>query len=145
MDDMANIVMLVGSIVFAVLAILFIFLYVMGYRSNKAILDFIDGIEDKDKKTTNLKVSIEYLPEELTLFSPCPICGQPGHRVQWSNVSETGTYMQYNDEFTCKPFMSHECEFCGSQIHFDTNLPKDELVEWITQSCEIINNWNGKS
>ena len=97
------------------------------------------------RKIHNLKNSMKYLPEELTLFSPCPICGQNEHRIQWSNVSETGTYIQYDDEFTCKPFMTNECEYCGSQIHFDTNLPKDELIEWIIQSCKIINTWKGKS
>lgn len=142
MEAIVKMIIVFGGLIFVILVILS---SILDYRSTKAIVDSINGTKDKDKKTTNLKNSMEYLPEELTLFSPCPICGQPGHRVQWSNVSETGTYMQYNDEFTCKPFMSHECEFCGSQIHFDTNLPKDELVEWITQSCEIINNWNGKS
>lgn len=142
MEDILIMLMLFGSLVFVIFVIL---VAIMDYRSTKAMLAIIADIKNEDKKTTSLKVSMEYLPEELTLFSPCPICGQPGHRIQWSNVSETGTYMQYNDEFTCKPFMSHECEFCGSQIHFDTNLPKDELIEWITQSCEIINTWKGKS
>lgn len=144
MEAIVKMIIVFGGLIFVILVILS---SVLDYSSTKAIVDSINGIKDKDKdkKTTNLKIPMEYLPEELTLFSPCPICGQNEHRIQWSNVSETGTYMHYNDEFTCKPFMQHECEYCGSQIYFDTNLPKDELIEWITQSCEIINTWKGKS
>lgn len=84
---------------------------------------------------------INYLKEELTLFTPCPICGQTQWPIEWSNVSEDGSYICYEDDIPCKPFMNKECEQCGSQIHFSHCITKDELIAWVTKNCDFIKDW----
>ena len=82
-------------------------------------------------------MKIEYISEHNTLISPCPICGES--EVVWNNVSETGIYYSWGDEIPCTPFMSTECDVCSSQIHFDTNITKKQLVNWIKTSLKYIN------
>lgn len=86
---------------------------------------------------------INYLKEELTLFTPCPICGQTQWPIQWCNVSEDGAYVCYGDDIPCKPFMNKECEQCGSQIHFSHCITKDELIAWVTKNYDFIKDWEG--
>ena len=78
----------------------------------------------------------KYNSEKYTLSSPCPICGE--EIVTWDNVSESGIYYCWGDEIPCKPSMNKECEVCDSQIHFDTNITKDELIKWIEMNLKFI-------